>query len=46
MDRYFGKTVRVILVSLTVILYCVLYAENINENSMSSVTYVPLPGHH
>ena len=38
MYRYFGKTMRLISVSLTVILYCVLYIENINENSVSSVT--------
>ena len=34
---YFGKRVRLILVSLTVILYCVLYAETY-ENSVSSIT--------
>ena len=34
---YFGKRVRLILVSLTVILYYVLYAETY-ENSVSSIT--------
>ena len=34
---YFGKRVRLILVSLTVILYSVLYAETY-ENSVSSIT--------